>query len=343
VPLFFLAYGYLRTTRALRVFVVVLLVIAAANGIVGYVQFNLTPDQLSAWGPGYAERIKGNAGFVGSGRTFADDAGTARVRPFGLGSDAGSGGIVGVLALTGAIALVSRGRRFAYRLAAVVLAAGAIVGIVTSQGRGVIVFAIVSVVAYAILTATSQRRVASLVGLAVAGAVCFVTVSSIVKSQGSGAFRYESLSASKILTTTRTERPTPESVRRAVTLFPLGAGLGVAGPASGSSGAGENTGTQNAENAYSFLVLETGIPGAVLLIGFTLTLVLLGAMRCRLEPDPEARALLAAILAPTAGLFVLFYGGPVTPSPPTGPYLWFAGGVVSFWLITRQRDMWLGE
>src|SRR5262249_32601767 len=57
VPLFFLTYAFVRTTRALRVFVVLLLVIATANGVANVVQFHMTPQQLAAWGPGYAERI----------------------------------------------------------------------------------------------------------------------------------------------------------------------------------------------------------------------------------------------------------------------------------------------
>jgi O-antigen ligase len=322
----------------LRVFVTVLLAIAAANGIVAYVQFNLTPDQMAAWGPGYADLVRGQGGFEGAGRNFVDEAGTARVRPFGLGGDAGSGGVLGALAVAGAIALLSSRRRPRQQILVAALAAGVATAVVTSQGRGVILFALTSVIAYVVLAATSRRRPSSLVGLAVAGAICALTVATIVRKEGADAFRYDSLAVSQILQTS-TERPTPAALQHAISEFPLGAGLAVAGPASGSAGASQYTGTLNAESTYSFLVLETGLPGAVLLVGFTLTLLFLGASRCRLEPDPEARALLAAIIAPVAGLLGLFYGGVVTSSTPTAPYLWFAGGIVSYWLVTRQQEL----
>src|SRR5262249_39058986 len=72
VPLFFIGYAVLRTRAALRAFFVLMLVIATANGIVGFVQLNLTPAQLAAWGPGYAQRINGTGLGVSqvSGRVF---------------------------------------------------------------------------------------------------------------------------------------------------------------------------------------------------------------------------------------------------------------------------------
>ncbi len=56
VPLFFLAYFVMRSRARLRAFLLILLVIAAANGVVGLIQVNLTPGQLADWGPGYSQR-----------------------------------------------------------------------------------------------------------------------------------------------------------------------------------------------------------------------------------------------------------------------------------------------
>src|SRR5215208_3983022 len=59
VPLFFLAYATLRTNGRLRGFLLLLVVIAAINGVIGMLQFGLSPAELSAWGPGYAQRLNG--------------------------------------------------------------------------------------------------------------------------------------------------------------------------------------------------------------------------------------------------------------------------------------------
>ena len=59
VPLFFLGYAVMRSARRLRVFFVLLLAVATVNGIVNFVQLNLSVDQFAAWGPGYSERLAG--------------------------------------------------------------------------------------------------------------------------------------------------------------------------------------------------------------------------------------------------------------------------------------------
>jgi len=336
VPLFFLTYSFVRTTRALRGFVVILVVIAAANGVASWVQFNLKPAQLAAWGPGYADRVLGKGLFASAGRTFSDTAGNAHVRPFGLLGDAGSGGIMGALALGGILALASLVGRRRYLLLAVAMAVGAVTAIVTSQGRGVIVCSVVVLLAYGLLVATSRGRVRGLLALALAGIVAALVAQSIVGSAGAGALRYEGLSATNIVRSTQAARPgTTGAILTAVTKYPLGSGLATSGPAAGTSGATELSYTLDAESQFAFSTLETGVAGMLVLVGFTIVLFVLGVRRLRDEPDPEARVLLAALIAPIAGLIALYYPSEVTASTPTGPYLWAVGGIVAYWLVAR--------
>lgn len=340
VPLFFLGYLAIRDVVSLRRFVLLLLVIAAANGIVGLVQFSLSPTALAGWGPGYAERINGTSHIAG--RVFVTASGANGVRPFGLGSDAGAGGLFGVLALGGAFALASLVARLRYRVMAAIFGAGAAAAIVTSQGRGVILAGVATALAYGVMTATSQRRLATVGGLAVMAVVGFFVVTAIVSGAGGGgAFRYQGLSASKILQTTSSAGGRPNQLNAiafAATTYPLGAGLGVAGPASGTPGGSSLTGKVNAESEFSFLLLETGVPGVVVVVGFTLLLLGIGISRCRREPDPQARILLAAVICPITGMLVDFYAGPITVGVPDGPFLWFVGGVIAYWLVTLPRD-----
>lgn len=338
VPLFFLTYAFVRTTRSLRMFVVLLAMIAAANGVVSFVQFNLKPTQIAAWGPGYAERVLGTGEFASSGRTFADSTGKSRTRPFGLGADAGAGGAVGALALGGILALASLVGRLRYLLLAVALAIGAVAAILTSQGRGVIVGAAVVVLAYALLTMTSRGRARGLIAIGVAAIAGVLVLQPILAGSGS-TFRYEGLSASKIVATTAAARPgAGAAIVTAVTSFPLGAGLATAGPASGTPGGTDLVETVNAESQYAFMTLETGVAGMVLIVGFTVWLFVLGIRRLRYEPDREARVLLAAVIAPIAGMVALYYASALTATTPNGPYLWAVGGIVSYWLVARPAE-----
>ena len=339
VPLFFLTFAYARTVKALRVFVILLGVIATVNGIVGLVQFNESPQQFARWGPGYAERVLGEGSFSGGGRTFGlTSSSTSGSRPFGLGSDAGDGGMFGALALAGILALAALYPRRKYRALALAMAAGAAVAVVTSQGRGVLIASVIIVIAFVALTVTARTRIASLAGLVLAAVVVGLVVQAVLGSAGSAGVRYQGLSPSSLLGTTNHARGRSfAAIPHNLITYPFGAGLGTGGPASGSApGASALTtsGNVDTETEFSFLVVETGIPGMIALVGFTITLLGLGLRRCRREPNGEARVLLAALLAPLAGIFVLYFTGTLTPSVPAGPYLWAVGGIFAYWFVT---------
>ncbi len=338
VPLFFLTAAYVRTTRALRIFCILLAVIAAGNAIVGWVQFNETPQQFAAWGAGYAQRVNGTGTFAGGGRTFVNAEGQpTRTRPFGLGSDAGDGGLFCMLALCGILALAAFTRRRRYQLFAVAMALAALLGIITSEGRGVVVTTVIAVIAYGLLTVKARNRMTSVLGFAVAVAASVFFIQAIVGAVGSSGLRYAGLTPNGILSTTSKARGLSiDRIPSNLITYPLGAGLATAGPAALTvQGASQLTLTSppDTETEFSFLIVETGIPGLLVVTGFTLMLLLLGFRRIRQEPDHEARVLLAALIAPIAAIFALFFSSTVTPSVPVAPYLWAVGGIVSYWLI----------
>jgi hypothetical protein len=340
VPLFFLTFAFVRTTKALRGFVIVLLLIGAANGVVSWVQFHQTPDQLASWGPGYAERILGTGQFAQSGRTFHTQDDQTLTRPFGLGSESGSGGLVGAFALAGALALASRFRRMRHLLFSVAMAIGATAAVVTSQGRGAVIASVVIVITYIILSATGRGRWTVLLGLVPIALVSYLVVHDIASTAGSSRLRYQGLAASSIVKTTNDARgKSIARIPKNIVDYPLGAGLATAGPAAIAPGGTGLVGAVDTESEFSFMTIETGIAGLLLVTAFTAMLVVLGVRRCRHEPDPEARVLLAAIIAPVAGMLVLYLPSPLTATTPGAPYLWAAGGIVAYWLLARPRQV----
>jgi len=111
VPFFFFGYALMRHKLRFRQLFVVLGVIALANAAVATYQSRLSPAQLASWGPGYADRIfPAKNGLKGGGRIYFSE-GEAQVRPLALGSDSGFSGGTGLIALTGALALIAIGRR----------------------------------------------------------------------------------------------------------------------------------------------------------------------------------------------------------------------------------------
>ena len=117
--------------------------------------------------------------------------------------------------------------------------------------------------------------------------------------------------------------------------IPFGAGLGKVGPA--ALKAGGTSGEWNGENQFNFLIVETGIPGLLVFLAFQAALCSMILKGLRRERDPHTVVLMAGLAAPLFGYAVDWYSGPNTTSTPTAPYLWLAAGVISWWLVTRQR------
>lgn len=333
VPLFFLGYAFLRREAQIETFVWLLVVCAAAGGVVSYVQSTLTPEQLAAWGPGYSERILGTGAFVGSGRVGFDAAGTF-VRPFGLGADAGAGAIAAALALPGLIALMVRAggvRRVA--LASLLIPLG--LAVVTSGSRAALVTVFVSLLAFGLVAATSKNGIRAMLGLALATFIIF-TAFSLLGSNNASVNRAQSVAPSRAFSTFSMERGT--SVARFAEMaaaYPLGAGVGWVGPAAGVGSPG--TAQFDSETQWNFLLVELGLAGVIIYVALNLRLMSLALTRIRRVGDPALRLHLAALAAPLGALIVAGFAGPTTATVPSAPYFWLVAGLLSYWLITLPR------
>jgi hypothetical protein len=336
VPLFFLGYAYMRTQAHLRGIVWLLVVLAAINGVVGFIQINLSPDELASWGVGYAERINGTHQGI-SGRAFVDAGGNLRTRPFALGSDQGFGGALGVLAAPAALALfaVTRSRRLL--AIAVPLAFGTALAVVTSQARVAVLGGLAGIAIYALLGAVARRRAATVIAIALGGLVTWLVISAIAGGTYAGVFdRYKTIAPNRVVSTAVSYREqTIRTIPDYAISFPLGAGIGTVGPG-GSTGGGTGR-VLNGESEFTFLLIEAGIAGFIVMVGFNLRLMQLVATRVRRVGDADTRLLLAALGAPFFAKFLSWFGGPSTAGTPDSPYMWFIGGVLAWWLIGAFR------
>jgi hypothetical protein len=167
--------------------------------------------------------------------------------------------------------------------------------------------------------------------------VTYLVVSTLAPQAQSGAFsRYDSIAPNRFLKTTfEYRRGTLGKVPDYATRFPLGAGIGTVGPAGGLR-PGAQSGQLNAESQPTFLLIELGIPGLLVLTGFNLSLFALCLRRIRTLADPELRLLLASVGAPLFALFVSGVVGITTAATPGAPYFWGAAGVLAYWLTRRS-------
>ncbi len=329
MPLFFLGYQVVRTSARLRRFFLILVLCATANGIVNFVQFNLTPSQLASWGPGYATYIEGTGNV--SGRVFTDSAGQVRVRPFGLGTDAGSGAQMGLIALGGALALLVLGARRIRGWLVLLLCLGPPLAIFTGQLRSSVVAAVVATAFFIVLATSARRMIPTLAALALGVLITIGVISAVASNSSSGVFsRYTTITPSSLLTTTQASRGgSLAQIPSFIVDYPLGGGLGSVGPASKFAGGAAQI--LNGETSFTFYLSDIGIPGLVVMLLFNLKL-LGGSVRRIRRLEHETRILLAGVASGVAGLFVEWASGSPLVTSPGSPYFWFAAGVLAYWL-----------
>jgi hypothetical protein len=342
VPFFFFGYVLVRTKVRFRALFLIVGVIALANGVVATYQTQLSPQQVASWGPGYRDRIFPSAnGLKGGARTFVS-GGEGHVRPFGLGSDSGFSGGVGLLALPFCLALLAGGavRR---RWVAIALSLGAMVAVVTGLGRLQVVGALLAVGFFALLSFASARRVTRPLIALLAVVILAIPLGALfVSAEGSGTFaRYASLAPGSAANTTTSYKESDwTKIPSQIAAAPFGVGLGTVGAAGGFGGRITelvNGHGVTAETQYNFITDELGLPGLIVYVALGLNLILLVVTRLRRIPDVEVRIYLAGLFAPFIAIMLAGFSGPIMTSAALGPYYWFAAGVAGYWLMRFPR------
>jgi O-antigen/teichoic acid export membrane protein len=323
VPLFFMAPNVLGSASRLRAFFALLLFAAFVNGIVGVIQFNLSPGQLASWGPGFAQLINGTGAFAGAGRVFASATGQAHPRPPALGSDEGFGGLLGALAIPGGLVLLNQVRALRGRLLVIIGLLGAVAGVVTSQARLAVAVAVAAALAYALLTASTPGRRRQVWTLGVALVVVYAFVALFVSANStSGIFsRYADISASAF---SQSRGSSLAVVPQYILDYPFGNGIGRSGPAAGFGGSASGL---NAENEFNLLIIEVGVPGLLVILLLWLKTLGDGVRTAFLRRD-DYGGCIAAMVAGLAGGTIAWVAATTTVNTPLSPYFWLAAGVV---------------
>jgi hypothetical protein len=335
VPFFFFGYLIMRSKQRFRQLFLLLGVIALANGLVGAYQSRISATQLASWGPGYNELVKGGATNGITARTYSVE-GVAHARPPALGSDAGFGGGVGVLALPGLMALLATGR-LRRRWPVLLCCVGALLGVATSASRTSTVVAVLVLVGFALLSLLAGLRVSRpLAGLVAIALIALGVGAVLLETDGSSIFaRQETLTSVQRAQETggagkeRSLSQIPSDLVHA----PFGLGLGTAGSASGFGGHQRiEIEGQKVEGggAYNLLVKELGLPGLALWLGLSASTIILAIPRLRRVRDVELRTYLVGILTAFIALGCEGFSAP-TLAVTIGAFLWFAPGVVAYW------------
>ncbi len=335
VPFFFFGYVLMRSKDRFRKAFTIIGVIALLNGIVAAYQSTLTPSQLASWGPGYAALVKPEGG---GGRVFFSE-GEAHVRPPGLGSDAGSSGAIGHIALPMCLALLAITRR--RKWFPTLLCVGSSVAVMVGLGRLPLIGTLLGVMVFITLAAMGGRRFSRAMVSMLAVMVLMIPVGAIViAALKPGTFnRYETLNTSS--STTLHKENAWDKIPKYAAAAPLGFGLGNSGAVSGFGGSANTNLLEGhgltSETEYNVLIKELGVPGLLLwpaILFYITALTFKGIKRIR---DPDLAICIAGMMAPLVPLPIEATSGFLSGSVVDGSYIWFAVGVAAYWFARRVR------
>lgn len=338
VPFFFFGYVLIRSEASFRRLFIVIGVLALANGVTATIQTRMSLSTVAAWGPGYKERVFGNEA-TGKGSRKYNVEGVGRVRPMALGSDSGFGGGVGVIALPCCLALFAlwRGRR---RWVPALFCLGALLALATGLGRTQFVAGGIAFLFFVVLAASSGRKVTSalkailiVVALAIPAGVLLV---SVVEEKGVFS-RYNKIS---VASTTGEKTASLRQIPVDIEHDPFGFGLGVSG--AGSSFGGRTTVTLeghgfSSETQYNWITDELGLPGLLLWLGLSGTLVVLILRGLPRMANIDIRIAFIGVAAAFLADIVVGFRGPLMESAASGPFFFFTMGMVAYWLVGPGR------
>lgn len=242
-------------------------------------------------------------------------------------------------ALPAGIALFIAYRRRRWLSALIALGiVGSAVAVITSESRTNILTAIATLIAAMALIAVGRDTKRAITAALLAAGVVVIAV-AVIGSSNSGAFyRYSSITPSKLGSTIYSSRSgTWSTIPKYIVQIPFGAGLGKVGSAAGKAGGKLSEATWNGETEFDFLIVEAGIPALLVFLAFNAVLCSTTLRGLRRERDRHTVLLIAALAAPLFGYAATWFVGITTTTPPTAPYLWLAAGIISWWLVTRQK------
>jgi hypothetical protein len=345
VPFFFFGYVLIRSRASFRKMFVILGVLTLVNGVVATYQTQISAASLSAWGPGYSEKVNGNVnpetGVGVTGRKYLSE-GVGRVRPPGLGADSGFPGGLGAIALPGTLALLATGGRRRKWYAAL-LCLGALVAVAIGLGRLQVLGSVIAVASFAVLSLSAGKRVTKPLGALLAVAAIAVPLGALfITSVGSSVFsRYESIEPNKVVgTSTSYKEQSLALIPRYISHDPFGFGLATAGPAVGFGG--KVTGLieghgVSAETQYNYVEDELGAPGLLLWVALSIEVIVLVLRRLPRVADVDIRIYLAAVFAVFLAHIVMGIRGAFMDSSSAGPFFWFSLGIAAYWFCGPGR------
>lgn len=326
IPLFFFGFYSMRNPKNIHILFWLMIIFAVINSLVAVYQHQIGIDEIIKWGPGYRRMFTS----VSDARIWIDSKGVTHIRPPALGSDMGYATGVIQIALPLLISLIAiyLGKNKKYIPLLIAMMCVMILGAFVSGIRSLMMLSVIG----AIITLLLQVKIKNtafiviLIFLVSLGGILGLQLTS--ETLGEEIYdRYEGLT-SPITAFSSHRGGSFLALFEYIWRFPLGRGIGLAGPAAGRFAKGEYIEPINTETYFNFILSETGLPGLILITFIAVSTIIKGYKLHSKIQNNELSWYASAQLGVLVSLFVGCFGTPLLVSYPFNSAFWFLGGMI---------------
>jgi hypothetical protein len=338
LPLYFIGFYYLRTIKDWKIIFATFAVLTTVNGVVAVYQSSVGPDVIGAWGPGYKTQIFDRQ------RTVLTSDNQLTFRPFGLGTDMGFSGYLGVVTIPMLTALLATGEQRRTQSGLVsnlrqllnvalisTLVAGTFAAVIISGSRTIVLSSVLLAGASLLFSFWKASKVRLIIGTGISIALALAALQLVTIFAPYFAERYTSInSTEKTVETFNSEGRIVQITEIPIGIalrHPFGAGLDNLGPGASFSNTLAGTPTrplvENAENMLNLTLLGLGLPGLAIFALLHLRFARLCWQAIQSVPDKDAKALMGG-----GWLLILFF----LPNWLFGGWIVFPFNML-FWLM----------
>jgi hypothetical protein len=340
IPLYFLAAELFARPSDVRGFVVGVTLLSLVPFATALAQYALGPESVLDLSPRFWQNI----------------AHFHEWRPFGTAATPGGSAAFAFLGAPFALAiLTSPGYRRWHKVLAAVALALAGGTFVVSGGRQLFLGCVLALLAMTWL-AVSRGRLGSTVALAVAAALgvgSYFAVERVLRPLATEAVRSDprvpEIWRDNSVTNRLLTLADPQSVVAArqnplkaiawrLERYPLGAGLGRTGSAAGALQGALTADPQSArlqqdvgwsDNFFANMIVETGVPGVVLLSAILVAMLVTATRTAARSPDASLAAVAAAVAGVLLAVLAMSWGSQPLLANPITAWFWLTSGVVA--------------
>lgn len=316
-----LSFYLFTSKKQINQFIIVLIILGTIVAAYSFVQYAQGPESVAKLGPGFANVVYNRAALWKSTTTNS-----LNFRPFSTTQDCGAAAMYYLITIPLALAFLlteqSSGRRKALLIASMALLC---LALVLSGVRAAWFASIIGLLLFGLLSKKIRPFfIIIFFGATTIYLAAFLSKGGIIERIINTANPWQTFMETRGLNVTT-------YLVWAINAYPFGRGLGRAGPGEVvfTKWFPQETGSfAGSDNYFLVMIYETGIIGALAILGISLAILYYGYRIYSQLQDKDLKWISVGIMAAFVAMLLTWLAGPTLISNPASFYFWFLSGML---------------